>query len=134
MHEPQRVQRDAVPQAPPDSEFDAASRWEGALRALPLAAGAAGITLTLANRILSGVPALTTSGDWDLCPCWMLPRPVGMTAQWCRDAESNGTLRHVGCAVLCDTIDDTHMASNLCMPLSRFCRGWSQASAVSTVH
>ncbi len=58
-----------MPQAPPDSEFDAAARWEGALRALPLAAGAAGITLTLANRILSGVLALTTSDDRDLGPC-----------------------------------------------------------------
>lgn len=42
-------------QAPPDSDFDAAAKWEGVLRALPLVAGGAGITLTLANRIVSGV-------------------------------------------------------------------------------
>ena len=46
-----------LPQVPPDSDFDAAARWEGVLRSLPLAAGAAGIGLTLANRILSGVRA-----------------------------------------------------------------------------
>lgn len=47
-------------QALPDAEFDLLARFQGQLRALPLAAGAAGIAGTLLNRVLSGVSAQLT--------------------------------------------------------------------------
>ncbi len=40
---------------PPDEDFDWAVRFEGALRSVPLAAGALGIGGVLANRLASGV-------------------------------------------------------------------------------
>lgn len=42
-------------QVAPDEEFDWAARYQGALRALPLAAGALGIIGVLINRFVSGV-------------------------------------------------------------------------------
>ena len=45
-------------QVKPDEEYDWAVRYQGALRSIPLAAGALGICGVLANRVVSGV-----SGD-----------------------------------------------------------------------
>ncbi len=42
-------------QAAPDAEFNPLARFETGLRLLPLAAGAAGISGVLLNRVLSGV-------------------------------------------------------------------------------
>jgi hypothetical protein len=42
-------------QVAPDEEFDWAARYQGALRTVPLAAGALGILGVLVNRLLSGV-------------------------------------------------------------------------------
>ena len=42
-------------QVPADEEFDWAARYQPALRALPLAAGGAGLVGALLNRLLSGV-------------------------------------------------------------------------------
>ena len=40
---------------PADEEFDWAARYQPALRALPLAAGGAGLVGVLLNRVVSGV-------------------------------------------------------------------------------
>ncbi|KAK9909222.1 hypothetical protein WJX75_009014 [Coccomyxa subellipsoidea] len=42
-------------QVAPDEEFDWAARYQGALRTVPLAAGALGILGVLVNRLLSGI-------------------------------------------------------------------------------
>ena len=42
-------------QVAPDEEYDWALRYQGRLRALPLATGALGITAVLVNRLASGV-------------------------------------------------------------------------------
>jgi len=48
---------DPASQVPADEEFDWAARYQPALRALPLAAGGAGLVGALLNRLLSGVRA-----------------------------------------------------------------------------
>ena len=42
-------------QVKPDEDYDWAVRYQGALRSIPLAAGALGICGVLANRVVSGV-------------------------------------------------------------------------------
>ncbi len=46
---------------PADEEFDWAARYQSALRALPLAAGAAGLFGVLVNRLVSGVRIIDMS-------------------------------------------------------------------------
>jgi hypothetical protein len=48
-------------QVPADEEFDWAARYQSALRALPLAAGAAGLFGVLVNRLVSGVRIIDMS-------------------------------------------------------------------------
>lgn len=45
-------------QVKPDEDYDWAVRYQGALRSIPLAAGALGICGVLANRVVSGVSGM----------------------------------------------------------------------------
>ena len=54
-------------QVKPDEDYDWAVGYQGALRSIPLAAGAMGICGVLANRVVSGVSA------WMLCLASLAP-------------------------------------------------------------